>query len=69
LLREAAQLGVDETRATVRELRDLANGLHPTTLTEGGLAAAVDALTHRVPAAIKLRVGEQRYSPAIEATA
>jgi signal transduction histidine kinase len=68
-LREAAQLGVDETRATVRELRDLANGLHPTTLTEGGLAAAVDALTHRVPAAIKLRVGEQRYSPAIEATA
>lgn len=68
-LREAATIGVNETRATVRELRDLANGLHPTTLTEGGLAAAVDALTNRVPGVFELRVGEQRYSPAIEGTA
>ena len=68
-LREAAEIGVGETRATVRELRDLANGLHSTTLTEGGLAAAVDALASRVPGAFELRVGEQRYSPAIEGTA
>lgn len=68
-LKEAAEIGVDEARATVRELRDLANGLHSDTLTEGGLAAAVDALAIRVPGAVDLCVGEQRYSPAIEGTA
>jgi signal transduction histidine kinase len=68
-LKEAAEIGVGEARATVRELRDLANGLHSDTLTEGGLAAALDALVIRVPGAVDLHVGEQRYSPAIEGTA
>jgi signal transduction histidine kinase len=68
-LRQAAQVGVDRAQATVRELRELANGLHPAALMDGGLAAAVEELAGRVPGPLDLHVDETRYPLAVEGTA
>jgi CheY-like chemotaxis protein len=43
LLRQATE----EADAAVRELRELARGLHPSILSEVGLVAAVDSLVER----------------------
>ena len=64
---------IDETTAellrAIREVRDLARGLHPTILTDAGLAAAVEALAERTPFPVKVSVTESRFSPEIEAAA
>jgi PAS domain S-box-containing protein len=56
--------------AATRELRELARGIHPAALTEGGLRAALEALVARstVPAQLVAVPGE-RFSAPIEATA
>jgi signal transduction histidine kinase len=38
-----------ELREAIRELRDLAHGLHPAVLTESGLRVAIDSLCTRAP--------------------
>ncbi|MEO5666362.1 MAG: histidine kinase dimerization/phosphoacceptor domain-containing protein, partial [Nocardioides sp.] len=63
-LRAAARSGVEEAQATVRELRELANGLHPVALASGGLAAAVDDLASRMPGLVEFAVPDRRYSEA-----
>lgn len=68
-LRQAAEVGVEQAQATVCELRELANGLHPAALTDGGLAGAVEDLTGRISGPLELYVDETRYSRAIEGTA
>ena len=68
-LRAAARSGVEEAQATVRELRELANGLHPVALASGGLAAAVDDLASRMPGLVEFDVPDRRYSEATETTA
>lgn len=68
-LRQAAHVGVDQAQATVRELRELANGLHPAALTDGGLAAALEDLAGRVAGPLDLHVDETRYPRAVEGTA
>jgi signal transduction histidine kinase len=60
---------VEELRSTVDELRTLARGLHPTVLTEYGLAAALEALTHRMPLPVSIDVYKERVSAQAEATA
>jgi signal transduction histidine kinase len=64
---------IDETTAellrAVREVRDLARGLHPTILTDAGLAAAVEALAERTPFPVTVAVTEARFPPEIEAAA
>jgi signal transduction histidine kinase len=60
---------VEELQSTVEELRTLARGLHPTVLTEYGLAAALEALTHRLPLPVALDVYKERLSAQAEATA
>jgi PAS domain S-box-containing protein len=60
---------LDEARATLADLRDLAAGLHPTILTNRGLAAAIGALTARSPIPITLEIPRDRYPDVIEATA
>ena len=40
---------VDDLQVAVEELRELAHGIHPTILAEGGLAAALDTLASRSP--------------------
>jgi signal transduction histidine kinase len=66
LLRQAAE----EAEAAVRELRELARGLHPSILSEVGLVAAVDSLVERssVPVEVCSSV-HGRLPPPVEAAA
>jgi signal transduction histidine kinase len=59
----------DELLQAIREVRDLARGLHPTILAERGLAAAVEALAERAPLPVRARVTEDRLPTEIEAAA
>jgi signal transduction histidine kinase len=45
-----------ELAASLQELRDLARGIHPATLSARGLAAALEALTARAPLPVELLV-------------
>jgi signal transduction histidine kinase len=63
LVREAA----DQVREALAELRELARGIHPATLTERGLKPALEALAARSPVPVELSVPEQRFAPGVEA--
>ena len=65
LLGDAAE----EVQVAVEELRDLAGGIHPGILTQGGLAVALDALAARASVPVTVDARLERVSPAIEATA
>jgi hypothetical protein len=58
-----------ELETAIGEVRGLARGIHPTILTETGLAAAIDALAERAPLPVTIDVADERYDPRIEATA
>jgi signal transduction histidine kinase len=64
---------IDTTTAellqAIREVRDLARGLHPTILTERGLAAAVEVLAERTTIPVSADVVEDRLPSEIEAAA
>jgi signal transduction histidine kinase len=45
-----------ELAASLRELRDLARGIHPAIFSDRGLPAALEALTGRAPLPVALRV-------------
>jgi signal transduction histidine kinase len=63
--RAAIELG-----EAVKELRDLAHGIHPSVLTEFGLAAALESLARRSPIPISLDVALAREpEPMIATTA
>lgn len=61
--------GTAELESAIGEVRGLARGIHPTLLTEAGLAAAVDALAERAPLPVVLDVVERRYDAQVESTA
>ena len=59
----------DDLRRAVAELRDVARGIHPPMLEDGGLAAALNALAEDAP---RLTVGDLphgRFAPATESAA
>jgi DNA-binding NarL/FixJ family response regulator/signal transduction histidine kinase len=66
-----------ETQADASELltdlRELAHGIHPPVLTDGGLVAAVEARAGRLPLGVTVRADEtmrsRRFGPDIEAAA
>jgi signal transduction histidine kinase len=58
-----------ELTSAIEELRELARGIHPTVLTDAGLGPAVAMVAGRVPVPVDVAVGDERYPPAIEATA
>jgi signal transduction histidine kinase len=58
-----------ELASAIDELRELARGIHPTVLTDAGLGPAVAMLAGRVPVPVEVAVGDERYPPAVEATA
>ena len=58
-----------ELLSAVKEVRDLARGLHPTILTDSGLAAAVESLAERTPFPVTSEVTEARFPPEVEAAA
>jgi signal transduction histidine kinase len=51
------------------ELRELAHGILPAVLTNGGIGAGVDALVERLDMPVYVDVPAQRFKPEIEATA
>ncbi len=58
-----------ELETAVREVRDLARGMHPPILGEAGLGAAVEALAERSPVAVHLEATADRFAPHLEAAA
>jgi signal transduction histidine kinase len=67
--RTALRRGVDELQMAIQELRDLANGLRPAALQDGGLAAALDVLANRTPIAVRVTATDRRFEPALEEAA
>ncbi len=67
--RDALGTAVDEIQLAVRELRDLANGLHPSILNDGGLRAALDTLAVHSPIRIHLQSTDRRFAPPTEEAA
>jgi signal transduction histidine kinase len=59
----------DELQVAVEELRALAQGIHPGTLTQGGLRSALEALAARMPLPVTVEATPERLSPDVEATA
>jgi signal transduction histidine kinase len=51
------------------ELREFARGIHPATLTEAGLTAALTDLAARSPVAVKFTAPDRRWPAAVEAAA
>ena len=51
------------------ELRELAHGILPSVLTQGGLRAAVEALASRTPVPVEVSVSVDRLPAPVEATA
>ena len=68
-MRQALTDGADAARAAVRELRDLANGLHPAALADGGLAAALDDMARHSPVPLRVQADSGRLDPGTEFTA
>jgi signal transduction histidine kinase len=59
-----------EAELAIKELRDLARGIHPTLLTDLGLAAALDALASRAPVPVEVSgVPSTRLPAEVEAAA
>ena len=65
LLAEAAE----EVQVAVDELRQLASGIHPGILTQGGLAVALTALANKAPVPVAVEADVDRLQPELEATA
>jgi signal transduction histidine kinase len=59
----------DELQVAVEELRALAHGIHPGTLTQAGLASALASLAARMPLPVTVDALSERLSPDVEATA
>ena len=67
--RLAAALGAvrDDLHQAIEQLRDLAHGLYPAALVDGGLAAALRHAVGRLPATVSFDVrAAGRYAPEIE---
>ncbi len=58
-----------ELERGLAELRELARGIHPTVLTEDGLAAAIGVLSERSAVPVTAVVPDRRFEPEIESTA
>jgi signal transduction histidine kinase len=58
-----------ELLVAIKEVRDLAHGLHPTILTDAGLAAAVEALAERTPFPVTAHVTDARFPTEVEVAA
>src|SRR5215207_2803561 len=67
---ELLDAALRDLEEATRELRELARGIHPAALTEGGLRPALEALTarSRIPARL-VAVPDARFAAPVEATA
>src|SRR5256884_2577023 len=60
---------LDHAERAMSGLRELAHGILPPVLTQGGLRSGVDALTSRMSVPVETAVPADRLSAAVEATA
>ena len=68
--RELIAQAREEAQLAVKELRELARGIHPALLSDRGLGAALEALAARAPVPVDVvGVPEQPLAPQIEACA
>ena len=58
-----------QAQTATDELRELAHGILPSVLTDGGLRPAVAALASRMPIPVETDISVERLPPAVEATA
>ena len=66
---ELLDTALEDLAEATGELRDLARGIHPAALTDGGLRPALDALVSRSNVAARLvAVPTERFAAALEAT-
>ena len=65
-LAELVDAAQEETGLAIAELRELARGIHPASLTETGLAGALRGLALRSPTEISVAVPEERLPEAVE---
>ena len=66
---DASQLLADaeeELATALRELRELARGIHPAILTDQGLAAAARTIANRSPVPVEVVANGSRLPPAVE---
>jgi signal transduction histidine kinase len=68
-VRHSLDRAAEEAQAALVELRDLALGIHPLILTEGGLGEAIESLADRTSVDVSVDVGSERYSTAVEGAA
>jgi signal transduction histidine kinase len=68
-MRTALAAGATAAQSAVRELRELANGLHPAALADGGLPAALDDLARHSPVRLRVEAESGPLDPAVEFTA
>jgi PAS domain S-box-containing protein len=66
---DALDAAAEEMRRAVRDLRELAAGIHPAVLTDAGLAAAIEDLTADAALPVELQLAEGRFPADIEAAA
>jgi signal transduction histidine kinase len=59
----------EEVRVTHAELRELAQGIHPSAVTEHGLAVAIEEYALRAPLAVSVDIPAGRWPPEVEVTA
>jgi signal transduction histidine kinase len=63
----------DETKLALSDLRDLAQGIHPTVLSDRGLVEAIEDRVSRMPSSVTVEVAEQvrnaRFTQAVEGAA
>ncbi len=55
-------------KAVLAQLRDLAHGIHPAILSQGGLGAALEEVAERLPLPVSVHVPSRRLGAAVEAT-
>jgi signal transduction histidine kinase len=68
--RELLDAALGDLDAATRELRELARGIHPAALTEGGLRTALEGLAMRASVPTRLvAVPDERFAAPVEATA
>ena len=68
--RELLEAALEDLDRATAELRELARGIHPAALTEGGLRPALESLLSRCSVPVRLVAApDERFSAAVEATA
>jgi PAS domain S-box-containing protein len=60
------ELAQDEAGLAISELRELARGIHPASLTESGLHGALRGLALRAPVEVAVEVTEERLPESVE---